>query len=252
MILEFDLGNTRCKWRVRDEGNLMVRGVQPIKDSFTRLDASLISYRASIREVRCASVVGADIEQRLISWCQSTLQILPVFARADSICAGVVNGYIEPARLGVDRWVGIVCAYNYLQTAFILVSFGTAVTVDLVLRDGRHVGGFIAPGAKLMLDSLMSGTCRVVTDKDFSPLNLQPGVTTNEAVQAALAAMLVGLIENGLAQLYQLEPQAQVNVVFTGGDAEKFLSFYPGAWQMPDLVLDGLAYVFNDPKNVGQ
>lgn len=250
MILEFDLGNTRCKWRLRDGQVQLVRGYLLTAESFGDLDILLGLYRAQIKQVRCVSVVSEGKEGDLKDWCKSFLNIVPEFVHVLPVCAGVVNGYIEPSKLGADRWVGIVCAYNRLRKALILISFGTAITVDLVLGDGRHVGGFIAPGINLMLDSLSSGTCRIVIEKSFSSSSLQAGITTYDAVHSALAAMLVGLIDNGVAQLHQLEPEVRPDIVFTGGDAGKFLQFYPEAKQMPDLVLDGLDYIFNDPKNV--
>lgn len=252
MILEFDLGNTRCKWRLRDDQVVIARGHLLATAPFNELDISLILPRPEIKKVHCVSVVSEEKELELANWCKSFLNIVPEFARAAPVCAGVINGYAEPSRLGGDRWVGVVCAHNRFRNSLMLVSFGTAVTVDLVLRDGRHLGGFIAPGINLMLDSLLSGTCRVAIDEFFSATNLQVGIATNEAVHSAVTAMLKGLIDNGLAQLHKMEPESKIDIVFTGGDAGKFLSLYPEAKLIPDLILDGLSYVFKDPKNTEQ
>lgn len=249
MILEFDLGNTRCKWRVRDTQAAIVRGHLFTAGHFSELDTSLSLYRSEIKSVWCVSVVSETKEQELVDWCKSFLNITPRFARAVKACAGVISGYAEPSKLGADRWLGIVSAHNYFPGPLMLVSFGTAVTVDLVSMNGRHLGGFIAPGINLMLDSLASRTSRIAIDNFFEVTSLQVGITTNEAVYAALTVMLVGLIDSGAAQLHKMEIENNINVVFTGGDAGKFLSLYPEAKLMPDLVLDGLDYVFNDPKN---
>ncbi len=252
MILEFDLGNTRFKWRLREGQTVILRGNLLTVDHFGGLEASLNLYRAQIKRVLCVSVVSEERELELVKWCNSFLSIKPEFVRVATACAGVVNGYAEPSTLGADRWLGVVCAYNRCHNSFILVSFGTAVTVDLVLRDGRHLGGFIAPGVNLMLDSLLRGTSRVTVDKVLKTPCLQVGTTTNTAVHSALTAMLIGLIDNAVIQIRKMELEAKIDIVFTGGDAEKFSLFYPEAKQMPDLVLDGISYAFNDPKNAEQ
>lgn len=252
MILEFDLGNTRCKWRLRDADNIVIRGHLLTTESFSRLDLLLDLYRPLIKRIWVVSVVGKDIEQSFMDWCQSSVGVDPEFARPSEFCAGAVNGYSEPSRLGADRWVGIVGGYNRLRNTFILVSFGTAVTVDLVLQNGKHVGGFIAPGINLMLDSLRHGTYQVVLGKDPEAFSLQPGLTTAAAVYAALAAMMSGLIENALVRLSEIDPLHHAEIIFTGGDSSQFLPLYPRAQQISDLVLDGLGYFFNESKNLEQ
>lgn len=250
MILELDLGNTRCKWRLRDEAKTIASGHLPIGNPIDELELSIGRYRNDIYVVWAVSVVGFELEDNLAAWCRNYLSMTPQFALASNFCAGVTNGYIEPGLLGADRWLGVISAYNRFRKSLIVVSFGTAITVDLVVQNGRHVGGFIAPGFNLMLDSLARGTRQVIIDRRFEEASLLPGVTTAAAVCAASAAMVVGLIENALKQLRNFELQADIEIVFTGGDSDKLLSFYPGGQRIPDLVLDGLAYIFSNSNGV--
>ncbi len=248
MILEVDLGNTRCKWRLREEKEIINRGSLPTSGAPNELVLALDEYRVQIRQVLVASVVGATLEQSFSLWSMDYLSVAPEFARSTNSCLGVVNGYEEPWRLGVDRWVGMIACYQQLNKAFLLVSFGTAITVDIVLEDGLHVGGFIAPGVNLMLDSLQQNTHQVAPERNFELFNLHPGTSTTEAVYCAISAMLVGLVENGLRQLQSAAPNIGFDIVFAGGDAPKVLPFYPRALYKPELVLDGLAYIFDNSR----
>lgn len=248
MILEFDLGNSRCKWRLRDRREIILRGAMLNKDSFDQLESQLADVRNKIKEVRVASVVGFDRENALIRWSEAFFGVTPMFARTNASCGRVRNGYTDPARLGVDRWLGIIAGYQHTQGNFIVVSFGTAITVDLVIKDGGHAGGFIAPGIALMLDSLRQKTHQVKPGECPSIFDLSPGRSTVDAVNSAVVAMLLGLIENGLEQLRELAPDEELAIIFTGGDARRILPFYPQAQHLQDLVLDGLAYIFDNPK----
>lgn len=248
MILEVDLGNTRCKWRLRNGKDSVARGSLFISEPFNALASDLEGFRSQIKYVWVASVIEPELEQAFIQWSVDYLSITPGFARTTDICMGVINGYREPHRLGVDRWLGMVACFQRIQKAFLLVSFGTAVTVDIVLENGRHAGGFIAPGLNLMLDSLQQKTHQVKADRHWERLSLLPGASTTDAVYAAVTAMLVGLIENGLTQSRNLAPHAEFDVIFAGGDAHKMLPFYPRAQYMPELVLDGLAYILDNSR----
>ncbi len=252
MILELDLGNSRTKWRVRDAQNVLARGHLPARTSLSQLESSLSLFKPKINRILVASVVGDELEEQLLSWCLSYLQLKPEFARSCAECAGVVNGYTDPSKLGVDRWVGAVWVHNYLRKPVILASFGTAITVDLIMQNGNHVGGYIGPGIGLMLGALTQGTQKVTLDCSLPEFNLHPGLTTADAVHAALAAMVVGLIEKATENLREIEGCTQVEMVFTGGDAEKILPFYPTALLVSELVLDGLRYIFNDSERLEQ
>ena len=251
MILEIDMGNTRLKWRVRDGRAHLAQGFIDVESSFDLLGDGLQLHRDSITAVWVASVVGNLLEQKLVSWCIAYLDLKPEFARSTAVCGLVRNGYKDPAILGVDRWLGLIAAYYCTGKACIIISCGTAITLDLVADNGRHLGGYIAPGINLMLDSLTSRTRQIRLGEEVSVLDLSPALTTADAIYSACAAMLVGLVNNGLQQLRDYESlQGGIDLIFTGGDAIKLLPFYPQARLIPNLVLDGLACVLDSPQRL--
>lgn len=247
MILEIDMGNTRLKWRVRDGQINRAQGFIAVESDLNLLNDRLELYRGSIASVWAVSVVGAMLEQRLVDWSAAYLNLPPLFARSAAVCGQVRNGYGEPHTLGVDRWLGTIAAYRRMRKACVVVSFGTAITVDLVAEGGQHLGGYIAPGINLMLDSLTLGTRQIKLEEAFSVANLLPATETSSAIYSACAAMIVGLIHNGINQLKAINvADDEIELIFTGGDAIKLLPFYPQARLIPELVLDGLACVLGN------
>ena len=248
MILDVDMGNTRLKWRLRDQGTVVAQGFVAIEDPLDLLADKVQLQRNLISAVLVASVVGERLEQRFLDWSVRYFNLRPEFARSSANCGAVFNGYRDPKTLGVDRWLAINAAFRCVGGACIVVSCGTAVTLDLVAREGRHLGGFIAPGLNLLVDSLASGTRQIKLDKIIPVLDLSPGVSTSDAVYSACAVMLTGLVNNAVQQLCRLEQNNEYELIFTGGEAIKLLPFYPQARLVPDLVLDGLACVLDYPR----
>lgn len=248
MILEVDMGNTRLKWRIRNEQAKLAQGFIGIEESLDLLIDNIEPYRNAISDVFVASVVGERLEHKFTNWVITYLARQPQFARSCDKCGLVRNGYREPQLLGADRWLGIVAAYRLANKACVVISCGTAVTLDLIAQDGQHLGGFIAPGLNLMLDSLTSGTRQIKLAQPMAALDLSPAASTANAVYSGCAAMVIGLIDNGVLQLCKLDQNVEYQMIFTGGDAAKLLPFYPQAWLVPDLVLDGLACVLDYPQ----
>jgi type III pantothenate kinase len=125
---------------------------------------------------------------------------------------GVINSYQQPEKLGVDRWLAMIAARKQYQGAVCVVDCGTAITIDLLAADGRHQGGFIAPGLTLMKKSLAKGTQalqHVTESYIFEPAN-----NTDAAIYCGTLAACCGLIK------YVLSKQPQnIHLVLTGGDA---------------------------------
>lgn len=250
MILDIDMGNTRLKWRIRNGQDKLAQGFIGIEEPLELLVERLQPYSEGIKTILVASVVGELLRQRLENWSISYLGLKPEFAQAGAVCGLVRNGYREPLSLGVDRWLMIIAAYYRVNGACIVVSCGTAVTVDLIGCNGEHMGGYIAPGLNLMQAALTSGTRQIELDHPLDALNLAPGLATAEAVYAACAAMLTGLIDNSVRQMGAFAQEHHFEMILTGGDADKLMSFYPQARLIPDLVLDGLAYAFRCPQKL--
>ena len=191
------------------------------------------------RRVRVACVAGDRdaIAERF----EDAYGVRPEFAEATPELAGVICGYEEPARLGVDRWLALVAAWNAVRRAVAVVDLGTAATLDFVAADGRHQGGYIVPGLGLMAAALARDTAGVRVAGDLAP-DLAPGRNTAQAVRRGSTAMLLDFIEASVGRFASVAGGSPV-VFLTGGDAELLAGRLPFALRVePDLVLDGLEF----------
>jgi type III pantothenate kinase len=241
-VLDLDVGNTRLKFRFWKEGGVTSEGAIPHAEA--DLGSSELSRHAAPARVRIASVAGPEILEPLLEFCRSRWSLEPEVAHVRDSCAGVRQGYTDSRRLGVDRWLAVLAAFNCTRTASVVVSCGTAITVDLVTADGRHRGGYIVPGFNLMRSALFSGTSAVRLDRVEPPETLAPGRDTIAAVNRGLVLMVKSFVESAEREI---GGSAKSAIVLTGGDGELLLPFLKeGACSTnvqyrPNLVLDGLA-----------
>jgi type III pantothenate kinase len=60
----------------------------------------------------------------------------------------VKNFYPQASKLGSDRWAQIVAAYIIFKKNIMIVSCGSAISIDYVTGSGNHKGGLILSGAE--------------------------------------------------------------------------------------------------------
>ncbi|WP_333879253.1 type III pantothenate kinase [Methylobacter sp.] len=238
MNLLIDMGNTRLKWAVTTAGQIMTGS--PLVNRRIDRDELVRLWKDIYRPRRIAiSCVSAN---RLLELVQSVAHELwfdvdIILVKSQAQAFGVINAYQQPEKMGVDRWLSLVAAWQKYQGSACIVDCGTAITVDLIDADGKHQGGLISPGLTLMKESLGQGTEAL----SFNTSNHVVGLAnfTEAAIYSGTLMAAIGLIEHVLAK------QAEnTQLILTGGDAELI------AGQLdirsivdPNLVLRGLLCV---------
>jgi type III pantothenate kinase len=243
MILELDCGNSFIKWRV-----IPVTGDAPLIEGVVADVADLVRDldQKKGRVSRCRLVsVRSDVETRAIMNALSeSLEIDVAKAGSAERVATVVNGYRDQQRLGLDRWLAIVAAYNLCGGACLVIDLGTAITVDLVAFDGRHLGGYIAPGMTLLRGQLLAHTRRIQYDSieaQSAISGMSPGKSTAEAVERGCLVMARAYVSSQMdSAKHHLGSDFATYV--TGGDA-LLVADLPMVKCVPDLVFKGLAIV---------
>ncbi len=121
----------------------------------------------------------------------------------------------------------------------VLASVGTALTLDALAADGRHLGGLIAPSPGLAQQALLGATARVTASAQAQLAEI--ATDTEDAVRSGCWLGAVALIERFHAQAAKALGDAP-QLVLTGGDGpvlQQWLSV-PARYEA-DLVLRGLA-----------
>ncbi len=239
MILEFDCGNTRIKWRIREGQNILKKDFLLMSDSYERIIFDDIPLDA-ISRVMVSSVLGDEHRDGLVAWSLRRLSLVPEFAVSELSCNGVVNGYRQPEKLGVDRWLGILAAKSRVNAGCVVVDCGSAITVDLITSSGEHLGGYIAPGLRLMREALNLNTAKIEFGKESYANTVYPGQNTASAIKAAELAMITGLVGQAKVILQNYE-STDATLCITGGDGEWLSSMLVNSIFIEDLVLDGLS-----------
>jgi type III pantothenate kinase len=157
----------------------------------------------------------------------------------------VKSTYANPRQLGVDRWMGLIAARQRSQAPTLVVSAGTAMTVDALSADGVFLGGLIVPGVALMQQALRQGTARVAEgDGTWQAFPR----TTADAVQSGIVTALCGAIQLQHARLAEIAGGVP-RCLLTGGDADKLMPHLAlSVEHVPALVLEGMERVAKEDE----
>jgi len=253
MILEFDLGNSNVKWRLRDKDRIEFRGSCPHSGKID-YDNLIVQPSCSPEYVHVVSVLTAE-QERFSRWCYSRWGLSPRFAEVLPECAGVKNAYYDVSQMGPDRWLAMVAAHHLVSHDCLVIDSGSACTVDLVLASGQHLGGYIVPGLELMRDALFRDTDRVKLPTINYDSGSDPGHSTSQAVASGLQVMQLGLVSVALDKLVASGTGRPV-IMLTGGGSQSLAGLLE-AYLLercrrndvsdivlrPDLVFEGLPFV---------
>ena len=233
MDLLLDAGNTRLKWGLWGAAGWHGQGAIAL----AALDelAGVLAAAGPVRRVLGANVAGAEVAARLAGLLAAR-GLTPVWIQPVESAFGVQNRYLDPSRLGADRWAALVGARALHGAAALVVTSGTATTADVLDGAGVFQGGVILPGLDLMRSSLARDTAQLpLADGRFEPL---PRRTVDAIVSGCLHAQL-GAIE----RMFRLvEAETGAVCLLNGGAAGSLAPLLDiPLRQVDNLVLEGLA-----------
>ena len=237
--LLLDLGNTRLKWALHRDGGWRANGAVAWDDDVAGTLADAWSSQPRPEAVFGASVVDAPREVLVAACVADAFGREPRWLRTPAEACGVRNAYAEPQKLGVDRFLAMVAARADGLAPCVLAGAGTALTLDALAADGRHLGGLIAPGPRLMQQSLLGATAQV--RPAHAGTIVEAADNTADAVASGCWLAAAALVERFAARMAPALGGAPA-LRLGGGDAEALLPLLTvPALLAHDSVLHGLA-----------
>lgn len=233
-----DVGNSRIKWGlcggegVRDGCSLPPDDVAIWEQQFVRW-ALLPQCQWLIAGVHPAR------RDRLADWLRQHQQRVVILD--DPQCLPLRVLLERPDYVGVDRLLDAVAANSRRSpgTPAAIIDAGSAVTVDLLDRDGAFVGGAILPGLRLMVKALHDYTALLPIVEPPSQAPPLPGKATHTAIEAGIFWAVAGGIE-ALIRAYRIHCGSTVEVFLTGGDGPLLHSVLREAQLWPEMTLEGI------------
>jgi type III pantothenate kinase len=225
-MLLLDVGNSRIKWARVEGAQWTYQGTAGVAEWHVLRQA--FASLPQPHKILVSNVAGDEAAQQVRAACAAWRR--PVeFISARSEQCGVRNAYDQPAQLGSDRWAALIAAWHHERAACLVVSCGTATTIDALSGAGEFLGGLILPGVDMMRHSLATGTAQLGVDegswREF-PRNTSDAIASG-AIQAAVGAIL---------RQYELLGASGARCLLSGGAADSVQAYL----EMPLLRVDNL------------
>lgn len=232
MRLLIDAGNTRIKWMLIDDANMRQQHGHLAHAQV----AELAAHTGAVSHIVISNVAGAALGTAITQQYPRSIQHTVI---ATTQQCGIHSHYQPATQLGSDRWAALIGAHHLGAHNSIIVSAGTAVTVD-ALSSGEFLGGIIMPSTRLMHHALSHHTAQLPLSTghvaDF-PTNTADALATGclLALTSAITAMQTRL---------QQQTNKTVDIWLHGGDAAALSPLLsPAAHLVDNLVLTGLEVI---------
>lgn len=167
----------------------------------------------------------------------------PVMTVGDQLHRPMSLAVEKPESVGIDRVCCAAAAYDRIQQACVVTSFGTAITIDCVNAEGVFMGGAILPGLDLQAMALHEGTA-ALPKITIEPTQTVFGADTENAIRNGIIYGTVGSLRE-IVERYATELNVWPQLVVTGGNAElisQHCEFIDNL--VPDLCVMGIGLAY--------
>jgi len=251
MLLAINANNTNVKFAVYDGER--ARGDWRIRTESARTADEYVVWLSQLMSL--AGLKLADVTDTIIATvvpqalfnlrmlCERHLKAKPLIVGEPGVTLGIQVLMDMPVReVGADRLANAVGGHVMFGRPLIIVDFGTATTFDVVDAEGNYLGGAIAPGINLSLESLHAATAQLPRIAVAAPKRVI-GKDTLTAMQSGVYWGYVGLIEGIVARI-RAEFGGELMVVATGGLAPLFAKATPVIEKFePEITMRGLVEI---------
>jgi type III pantothenate kinase len=236
VLMAIDIGNTNIDFGFfRDEVLIATEKIptQNIRH-LSRLSKGLRSSPIiSAVGVACIASVRPQVEKFLFGWIRRTFGIKPLKMGVD---------FKAPVKIMLDEpetLANAVAAHARTKAVTVVVDFGSAVTFDVISRRGDFLGGAIAPGISLSLNTLYKHCALLPLVKAEVPEHAV-GKTTIQAMHSGVFFGFIGMTQKILGMISD-DLGCKPHVIATGGDGAMFANMIPEIDEVvPRLTLDGI------------
>lgn len=254
MLLAVDVGNSNVKFALVDGRDIVKRWKIESDDNRTAAEYAqwllpLLALHGPVDQIidgMIISTVVPNILKHLQNLARNHFNIEPVIASHSGVNWGLAINVDSPTSVGSDRLVNTIGAHEAYIGNLLLVSLGTATTIDHIGDDGSYNGGLIAPGMALSRDALAQAAAQLPYIVLKRPAhNRMIGKNTEEQILTGLYWGYYALVE-GLIKRMKREINVPITVVATGGLSNLFRA-EDGLFDHidSDLTLKGLAILYN-------
>ena len=254
MILAIDIGNIYLTAGCMDGRKL--RHICRLSSILTRTEYEYASILRLVLEsdgVDCRALEGAVIASAVPPLTGVIKAAVKLLCGVDAlvVSAGLKTGLNiiidNPAQLGSDLVVGAVAALDAYEPPLLVVDMGTATAFAVIDGRSRYLGGAIAPGLLLALESLANGTSQLPKVSLEAPKSCI-GTNTVDAIKSGAVFGTAALID-GFAARFEQELGQSLRVVITGTPAPVIVPYCThDVIYDEDLLLRGLAIIYEKNK----
>jgi type III pantothenate kinase len=227
MLLAVDVGNTNTTFALHD-GERLIGEWRCSTDRQRTADEYFVWLRQLFEFVGAIGTVDSVVVSSVVPQVLFNLRALadryyhcrPKVVGKPEVKLGVPVRVDPSTRVGADRLVNTVGAYDRYGPNLIVLDFGTATTFDVVGHDGAYEGGVIAPGVNLSLKALHEAAAALPFIDVSKPARVI-GTNTVACMQSGIYWGYVSLIE-GVCRRIAEEHGTKMTVIGTGGLAPLF------------------------------
>ena len=149
----------------------------------------------------------------------------------------IIKILVNKKQIGSDRLCNAI-GVNDNKNNYIIIDFGTATTFDVIIKN-KYLGGIIAPGVSLSLNTLVSKASLIPSLKLKKVKNIL-GKTTVSAVRSGFYWGYIGLVENIIDKISK-HTNKKYKLILTGGYSHLFIkSIKKKAHLDKDITIKGL------------
>ena len=221
MYILGDIGNSETKVFLVNPKNKVIKNISfPSKQINNKILNSKFRFLVKdfklVKKILFCSVVPKSFD--LIKKFLSKKTKIKCYEVKDLKLRSLINIKVNYQQVGSDRLTNAISLLNK-KNNFIILDFGTATTFDVLIQK-TYIGGIIAPGIKISLNTL-SDKASLIPKINLKQIKKVIGIDTISAVRSGFFWGYSGLIDN-IVNLIKKETRKSFKLVITGGFSDLF------------------------------